>query len=94
MKENTQTWGDIPFWIISQPNVDGFCSNMGHFKKTHERLSAEPVSLSVRRAVFFVSFLTLLMIHEGTKTAYGNLTYQGVCVSNCTYEEIMLFYWN
>ena len=22
----------LPFWVISQPKVDGFCSNMGHFK--------------------------------------------------------------
>ena len=22
----------FPFWVISQPKVDGFCSNMGHFK--------------------------------------------------------------
>ena len=29
---STQTWGDIPLWVISQPKVDGFCSNMGHFK--------------------------------------------------------------
>ena len=29
---STQTWGDIPFWVISQPNVDGFCSNMDDLK--------------------------------------------------------------
>ena len=23
---------EIPFLVRSQPNVDGFCSNMGHFK--------------------------------------------------------------
>ena len=22
----------FPFWVISQPNVDGFCFNMGHCK--------------------------------------------------------------
>ena len=22
----------FPFWVISLPNVDGFCSNMGHYK--------------------------------------------------------------
>ena len=22
---------DFPFWVLSQPNVDGFCLNMGHF---------------------------------------------------------------
>ena len=29
---STQTWGDIPFWVISQPNVDRFCSNMDDLK--------------------------------------------------------------
>ena len=24
--------GDNPFWVISQPNVDGFCSNMDDLK--------------------------------------------------------------
>ena len=21
----------IPFWVVTQPNVDGFCFNMGHY---------------------------------------------------------------
>ena len=22
---------DIPFWVLSQPNINGFCFNIGHF---------------------------------------------------------------
>ena len=24
--------GDIAFWVVSQPNIDVFCFNMGHFE--------------------------------------------------------------
>ena len=23
---------ELKFWVISQPNIDGFCFSMGHFK--------------------------------------------------------------
>ena len=59
----------FPFWVISQPKVDGFCSNMGHFKgwillgrpdtvsyrKHNNEHDTEPVSLSVSSSrIFFI----------------------------------------
>ena len=39
LKQNPSTFGwdmtqngNKMFWVISQPNIDGFCFNMGHFK--------------------------------------------------------------
>ena len=33
--------GTLPFWVISQPNIDGFCFNMGHFK-AHKNMANYP----------------------------------------------------
>ena len=46
---STQTWGDIPFWVISQPNVDGFCSNMDNLKATIDAVCIVSVSRVYRR---------------------------------------------
>ena len=74
LKENPSIFGwDMtqnilfPFWVISQPKVDGFCSNMGHFKgwillgrpdtvsyrKHNNEHDTEPVSLSVSSSRIF-----------------------------------------
>ena len=41
---STQTWGDISFWVISQPNVNGFCSSMDNLKATVDAICIEGVS--------------------------------------------------
>ena len=64
----------FPFWVISQPKVDGFCSNMGHFKgwillgrpdtvsyrKHYNEHNTEPVSPS--RIFFIVPKLAFMLL--------------------------------
>jgi len=62
--------GNKMFWVISHPNIDGFCFNMDHFKSIltqwnvsylYRKSIAEPGpgSLLNRRAVIFGSVATL-----------------------------------
>ena len=45
------------FWVISQPNIDGFCLNMGHFKG--QILLDRPETVSYRYLVWRPNKITI-----------------------------------
>ena len=73
---STQTWGDIPFWVISQPNVDGFCSNMDDLKALScwQYPFASYSDKRIQAQAKLYSNIRIIRIFAGRSTDEWNLT--------------------